>query len=73
MQLLNFEAADVLKTQVKMVEEITETHTLIKWGKIILEEKKVEEAAAIAAVGPSSMSAAEALIAGNASKKQRKK
>jgi len=66
------EAAEVLKSQVKLIEEITETHTLVKWGNICLEEKKAEEAAASAA-GSSTMTAVEALIAGNASKKQRKK
>jgi len=66
------EAAEVLKSQVKLIEEITETHTLVKWGNICLEEKKAEEAAASAA-GSSTMTAVEALIAGNTSKKQRKK
>ena len=66
-------AANVLKSQVKMVESIQENMKIIQVGGECLEEKKAEEAAK-RGQSSSTMSAASALLAGaSSSKKPRKK
>lgn len=66
-------AANVLKSQTKMVESIQENMKIIEVGNICLEEKKAEEAKK-RGQSSSAMSAAAALLAGaSSSKKPRKK
>ena len=65
-------AANALKSQVKLVEQIKDNMKIIEVGGICLEEKKAEEAKK-RGQSSSTMSAAAALIAGSSSKKSRKK
>jgi hypothetical protein len=66
-------AANVLKSQTKIVESIQENMKIIEVGGVCLEEKKAEEAKK-RGQSSSTMSAAAALVSGaSASKKQRKK
>jgi hypothetical protein len=66
------ESAQVLKTQVKLLEFIQEHMTIIKVGGECLEQKKEEEAAKRSA-SSTTMEAASTLLDGMSSKKSRKK
>ena len=64
-------SANVLKSQVKIVDEIQKKMKTIQVGGVCLEEKKAEEARK-RGQSSSTMSAAAALVASSSSKKQRK-
>jgi len=67
------EAGNVLKSQVKMVENIQDNMKVIQIGNMCLEKKKAEEAS-VRGQSSSAMSAAAALISGvSSSKKARRK
>ena len=65
-------AANALKSQVKMVEQIKDNMKIIEVGGICLEEKKKEEDKK-RGQSSTTMSAAAALVAGSSTKKQRNK
>ena len=65
------DSANVLKSHLKMVEDLGDLCKYVRIGTICVEEKKAEEAAKHSA-SSSTMSAAAALIASSSSKKRKK-